>query len=289
MLAGLEPVALDWRPNLVVADAGEFAGHIVAARLGVPSVTKGFGPLLPAGRVARAGDEVASLWSDRGLDPRPYGGAYDHLYIDIYPRALQVEPGRHVPQRQLMRPVTDDRGGGGASPPLPRGRHDAALVYVTMGTVFNDPDPLRRAVEGVRALPVRVLATVGPKADPAVLGEQPEHVLVERYVPQTSVLPLCSAVVSHAGSGTVLGALALGLPQVCLPQGADQFLNAQAVAASGAGLSIAPERAAVSEIANGVTTVLKDETYRAAAHQVAASIEAMPTPDEVATALERLV
>jgi UDP:flavonoid glycosyltransferase YjiC (YdhE family) len=96
-------------------------------------------------------------------------------------------------------------------------------------------------------------------------------------------------VVSHAGSGTVLGALALGLPQVCLPQGADQFLNAEAVAASGAGLSIAPEGATAPAIANAVTAVLNDEAYRGAAQQVAKSIEAMPTPDDVATALERLV
>jgi UDP:flavonoid glycosyltransferase YjiC (YdhE family) len=43
MLKGLERVARDWRPHLVVADAAEFAGHIVAAMLGIPSVTKGFG------------------------------------------------------------------------------------------------------------------------------------------------------------------------------------------------------------------------------------------------------
>ncbi len=291
MLAGLEPFALEWCPDLVVADAAEFAGHIVAARLGVPSVTKGFGALLPEVRVARAADEVASLWAERGLDPRPYGGAYDHLYIDVYPLTLQVDPGVHVHHRQLMRPETADGAGVGvgASPALPRIRRDAPLVYVTMGTVFNDPDPLRCAVEGVRGLPVRVLATVGPNADPAVLGEQPKHVLVEQYVPQTAVLPLCDAVVSHAGSGTVLGTLARGLPQVCLPQGADQFLNAEAVVASGAGISIAPDRATVSEIANTLTAVLNDKAYRVAAKQVATSIEAMPTPDDAATALATLV
>ena len=32
ILADLAPVAHEWRPNLVVADAAEFAGHIVAAR-----------------------------------------------------------------------------------------------------------------------------------------------------------------------------------------------------------------------------------------------------------------
>ena len=227
--------------------------------------------------------------STEGSTRGPMAARTDYLYVDIYPEALQVEPGEHVPHRQLMRPVTDDRGGGEASAPLPRGRRDAPLVYVTMGTVFNDTEPLRRAVEGVRALAVRVLATVGPNADPAVLGEQPEHVLVERYVPQTAVLPLCDAVVSHAGSGTVLGSLGLGLPQVCLPQGADQFLNAEAVAASGAGLSIAPDKATVPGIGDAVTSVLNDKAYRAAAQKVAASIDAMPTPDDVVAALERLV
>jgi UDP:flavonoid glycosyltransferase YjiC (YdhE family) len=289
MLEALEPVARDWRPDLVVADAAEFSGHILAAALGIPSVTKGFGPLLPEVRVARAGDELAPLWAARGLDPRPYGGSYDSLYIDIYPPELQVEAGGHVPHRQRLRPVTADVAAGGAAVlPLPDTRPDAPLVYVTMGTVFNDPEPLRRAVEGVRELPVRVLATVGPVADPAALGEQPEHVRVERYVPQTALLPHCDVVVSHGGSGTVLGALAVGVAQVCLPQGADQFLNAGAVAASGAGLSIAPDAATPAATGDAVAAVLQREEYRKAAHIVASSIAAMPSPAEVAAILESL-
>jgi UDP:flavonoid glycosyltransferase YjiC (YdhE family) len=288
MLEGLEPVALDWRPHLVLADAAEFAGHIVAAQLRVPSVTKGFGALLPEVRVVSAAEEVAALWTSRGLEPRPYGGAYDHLYIDIYPPEMQIEAGGHVPHRQLMRPVTDDGAADGSTLPLPRARPGAPLVYVTMGTVFNDPEPLRRAVEGVRALDVRVLATVGPAADPAVLGDQPRHVVVERYVPQTAVLPHCDIVVSHGGSGTVLGALMLGLPQVCLPQGADQFLNAEAVAASGAGLSITPDAASSGSVREAVATVLRAESYRKAAQRVAASIESMPPVEDVAAVLEEL-
>src|SRR5439155_23815986 len=79
ILADLEPLALEWRPDLVVAGAAEFAGHIVAAVLGVPSVTNGFGALLPERRVCAAADEVAPLWRSRGLEPRPYGGSYDYL------------------------------------------------------------------------------------------------------------------------------------------------------------------------------------------------------------------
>jgi UDP:flavonoid glycosyltransferase YjiC (YdhE family) len=290
MLEALEPVARAWQPDLVVVEAAEFAGHLIAAMLGIPSVTKGFGPLLPEVRVTRAGDEVAPLWAERGLEPRPYGGSYDWLYIDIYPPELQVEVGKHVPHRQLMRPVTVDAAAGdGTVLPLPDTPPDAPLVYVTMGTVFNDPEPLRRAVEGVRDLPVRVLATVGPLADPATLGDQPANVRVERYVPQTALLPHCDAVVSHGGSGTVLGALAVGVAQVCLPQGADQFLNAEAVAASGAGLSITPDAATPAAVGDAVAAVLHHQQYGTAAQNVASSIAAMPPPADVASILEALV
>ncbi|MDQ3675606.1 MAG: glycosyltransferase, partial [Actinomycetota bacterium] len=62
--------------------------------------------------------------------------------------------------------------------------------------------------------------TVGPNGDPAAFGPQPPRVVLERYIPQTLLLPVCDVVASHAGSGTVLAALAHGIPQLCLPQAA---------------------------------------------------------------------
>lgn len=289
ILADLVPIALEWRPDLVVADAADFAGHIVAAELGVPSVTKGFGPLLPERRVAAAGDEVAALWRSRGLEPRPYGGSYDHLYLDIYPLELQSPAGAHVPRRQLMRPVTDDGQLETSSPlPLPDGRPDAPLVYVTMGTVFNDPELLQVVLAALGELDVRALVTVGPQADPAAIGTPPAHVRVERYVPQTLVLPHCDAVVSHAGSGTVLATLTLGLPQVCLPQGADQFLNASAVASASAGISLMPEGVTVVTVRDAIARLLADASFRHRANGIRASIASMPSPDDVAVVLETL-
>ena len=43
------------------------------------------------------------------------------------------------------------------------------------------------------------------------------------------------AVVTHGGAGTTLGALAFGVPLLVLPQGADQYANAERVVAAGAG------------------------------------------------------
>ena len=290
MLADMVPVALEWRPDLVVTDAAEFAGHIVAAELGVPSVTKGFGVLLPERRVAAAGDEVAPLWRLRGLEPRPYGGSYDHLYLDIYPPELasRTDAG-HVSCIQLLRPDTVDGQLDASLPlPLPDARADAPLVYVTMGTVFNNPEPIRVVLAALHELDVRVLVTVGPSGDPASLGTQPAHVRVERYVPQTLVLPHCDVVVSHGGSGTVLATIALGLPQLCVPQGADQYLNAAAVSSAGAGFSLMPGEAGVDAVRDAVSRLLGEASFRDVARGVSASIAAMPSPEAVAAVLESL-
>ena len=287
MLSGLIPLAQDWRPDLVLCDAAELAGHIVAAELGVPSVTKGFGALIPAHRVQRAAEEVRHLWVGRGLEPREYAGLYEHLYIDVYPPELQPGEMAHVPRRQLMRPVSDNGPVDvSAALPLPSGRSGAPLVYVTMGTVFNDPGIFHSVVSAIAALDVRLLVTVGPQGDPEVLGPQPDHVRVERYVPQSALLPHCDVVVSHAGSGTALATLELGIPQLCLPQGADQFLNAAAIARAGAGLALPPDQADGAAIAAAVQQLLEHDAYRAAARRIGAAIAEMPSPDEVSTALE---
>ena len=289
MLAGLLPVVADWRPDLVVCDAAELAGHIVAAELGVPSVTKGFGALLPASRVAAAADEVAPLWRSRGLEPRPYGGAYDTLYLDPYPPLLQDQATDHVPHRQHIRPDRDDGELDlGAPVPIPDGPANAPVIYLTMGTVFNDAGPLRVALAGLSSLHARVLVTVGPNGDPGVLGEQPANVRVERYVPQSAVLARCDVVVSHGGSGTVLGALAAGLPQLCLPQGADQFLNAAVVAAAGAGLALEPGSCTAQAVADNVRRLLTEGSFSAQAALVSESIAAMPSVADVAATLETL-
>jgi len=129
--------------------------------------------------------------------------------------------------------------------------------------------------------------TVGRGHDPDDLGRQPPNVRVAGYLPQTAILPRCAAVVSHGGSGTFLAALGLGIPQVLLPQGADQFLNAEAGAASGAARVVPPDRADVATIRAAVEEALGDPSVRAAAERMAAEIRAMPSPDEVAEALER--
>lgn len=286
-LADLLPLVRGWRPALVVHDAADLAAPIAAAAVGVPNVTHAFGALPPEARVRAAGEEVAALWRSEGLEPRAYGGAYDHMYLDIYPPRLQAAGGDHVKVRQPLRPVPFD---GATDERLPADIADDAarpLLYLTFGTVFNDNAAFRAALAGIGDLGVKVVVTVGPNGDPAAFGPQPDHVVLERYIPQTLLLPACDVVVSHGGSGTVLAALGMGIPQLCLPQAADQFINAAAVARAGAGLAIPPHEVDSTAVADAVRRLLDDSTFRRHARLVADDIAAMPSPDEVAGVLER--
>ena len=172
---------------------------------------------------------------------------------------------------QPLRPVTVSAATPTAEP----------LVYVTLGTVQNSADLLREIVAGVAGAGLPVLVAVGPRVEPASLGAQPDHVQVEQWVDQEAVLARCAAVVSHGGSGTFLGALAHGLPQLCLPQAADQFRNAEGGSRSGAALILAPGEVTSASVRAALERVLAEPGLRAGAERVAAEIAAMPGPDDV--------
>ena len=95
-------------------------------------------------------------------------------------------------------------------------------------------------------------------------------------------------VASHGGSGTLLGALAHGIPQLCLPQGADQFRNAEACRAAGAGICLSGADATPGRIEAALRQLLTDPAPRRSAERVAAEIAGMPSPADAVRALEQL-
>jgi hypothetical protein len=275
MLADLLPIVEAWEPRVLICDQAELAGPIAAAIAGVPNVTHAFGRLLPASRVERGGEAVAPLWHAHSLEPRPYAGTYEHLYLDIYPPSLQTDETAHVGDIQPLRP--------GGVPPVPA---PEAVVWITFGTVFNDDLELfEKAVEASRELEVEVVVTLGPGHGPEPLGPQPANVTVAEFIPHEDLIPRCAAVISHAGSGTFLAALAAGVPQVLLPIAADQFLNAEAGPRGGVALTLWPGEVSVSSVRDALRRVLADEEMRAAAGLVREEIAAIPPPEVVAETL----
>ena len=148
------------------------------------------------------------------------------------------------------------------------------------------------AIDGVSDLGADVVVTLGPTGDPLSLGPRPSNVLVERFVPQEAILRHCRAVVTNGGSGSVIGALAHGVPVLCGPAAASpsQRRNADAVVRAGAGLSIERGDAGTAAgIRAAVSALLEDSSYANVAGRLADEIEQMPPVAEGVTLLERLV
>ena len=85
-------------------------------------------------------------------------------------------------------------------------------------------------------------------------------------------------VVSHAGSGTFLGALAEGLPQLCLPQAADQFRNSEGARRAGVAAVLHPDESSPEAIAERGRRAPRRRRRAPAGRGVAAEIAAMPAP-----------
>jgi UDP:flavonoid glycosyltransferase YjiC (YdhE family) len=154
-----------------------------------------------------------------------------------------------------------------------------------MGTLFGNPAVFSAALAGLATLDVNVLATVGPSGDPTAFAADPARVRVERFIPLDLALDRCALAVAHGGAGTTLSALARGLPLVLIPQGADQFINAERAVAAGAAVAIAPAEFDADALRSAVARVLGERSFAVAAARVRAEVAAMPSPAQAADAL----
>lgn len=274
----------EWQPDLLVHESGELTAPIVAAQLDLPSVHHSFGRLVPLGCFELAATATEPLWRAAGVEPEPYGGVFRGVYVDICPPSLASERPPETARVEPLRPT--GRSHDGEAPPawllaLP----ERPLVYVTLGTVFNELSLFRVLLDALGELDCNVVATVGNGHDPSALDPIPLNTRVERFVPQALLLPRCSVVVSHGGSGSSLGALAHGIPMLLVPQGADQFDNAEACEAAGVAQVLMPASIRVETIRTAVETLLADTSYSGNARRLRDEIDAMPEPDELVPVL----
>jgi MGT family glycosyltransferase len=145
---------------------------------------------------------------------------------------------------------------------------DQPLVLVALSSVYQDQtDLLRRIAHGLARLPISVVLTTGQGIDPGQIPA-PRNVQVLPAAPHRRVLTDASAVVTHAGHGIVMKALAAGVPLVCIPMGRDQKDNTTRVLRLGAGVRIG-KRSAPDRIADAVAQVLGRAQYAAAARRFA--------------------
>ncbi|MEU6641954.1 nucleotide disphospho-sugar-binding domain-containing protein [Saccharomonospora sp. NPDC046836] len=259
MLGAVLELADHWKPDIVVHEPLAAAGAVVAAARGVPAIVhdtslfdgttltaataEQMGHTLPPATVAlrTAPPSVVDTGPGWRLRPVPYSGA------GPVPDWLRQEPVR--PRVLVSRSTVAGPGGG---------KLMAAVV-----TAAEHVDAEFVLVRPPTSLTQRTL---------------PTNVRLVGWVPIPDVLPTCAALVHHGGAGTLLAALAAGVPQLIEPGPGDRTQHAQLVAARGAGLACSAKEVT----AEMLTSLVTSPELRSAASQVRSEIAELPGPGVVA-------
>jgi UDP:flavonoid glycosyltransferase YjiC (YdhE family) len=280
-LPGVLDAIAGFRPDVILHESSEFAAVPAAERAGIPVAHVSVG-LTSLGEkvIGWVAPAVDALRREHGLAPDPRGERlYDHPTLSLTPPALDgPSPALHY---RVPRPA-----------PTPLAHvwdgDEHPLVYLSLGTVAPStgayPGLYRAAVDGLAPLPIRLLVSTGGQ-DPAALGPLPANVRAAPWVDEGAVGHHASAMVTHAGAGSLRAALTAGLPLVAMPLFGDQPHNARALAATGAGIVVEGGPRGLGE---AVGAVLEDPSFARRALEIADEIAALPPAGEAIEILRRL-
>lgn len=274
------------QPDLVVREMAELAAAPMAAARNIPLVTVAFSGVLTETAQRVVLDDLEPLWRTEGLDNPSWSDLYGQLYLHPFPASFGQRPDFHA-----VRPIrtsTTTSSDSLADWVLNMGA-ERQCVYITSGTEpAATTFPWHQVFSAVDALGLDAVATIGPHVDPTTLGTVADHVRIERFIPQAAMLGRVTAVISHGGAGTVLGAATHGRPQLVIPLFADQWDNAVAVHTAGCGIVVGPEQRSAEDLTASLRTLLNDSSHRDAAERVADEIDGMAPASELIPEIESL-
>jgi UDP:flavonoid glycosyltransferase YjiC (YdhE family) len=218
-----------------------------------------FDPLVAKG-VEQGRVELNGARERVGLPPSPHlhaGISRELAIVATFPQ-LEYPRVRWDPSVRVTGPLMWERPFGDVE--LPPG--DDPLVMIAPSTAQDrEQRMLAAALEGLASEPVRVLATYNRRPPPTPLEVPPNARLVE-WVSYTRTMPLCDAIVCHAGHGTLMRALSYGVPVVACPAAGDMAENAARVAWAGAGVSLPRRLTSPRGIRLAVRRLLAEPSYR---------------------------
>ena len=191
MLPDLERHARRWAPDVIVRETAEFAGCLVAERLGLPHASVATGSQSALDRTRFVAADVLDGWRARlGLAPDP-SAQMVFRYLSLVFTPPRWDRGVHPPTAQFIR-YQHPRAREESRPTWLDEPREVPLVLASLGTIHHAEAGIFEAIiEAVSGEPIQVVAAIGQDQDPARFGRPPANVRIERFVPQLAVLDEC--------------------------------------------------------------------------------------------------
>ena len=290
-----------WKPDMLIRESAEAGAAIAAEHLGLPHVDVAPAAWPKCDSIFEAGaaehlDPIRLTW---GLEPDPdLESLHRYLMVAYAPPTLAAVdigiPGAYPITTEFFRPQFFDQGGDETLPDWVSTMPEQPTIYVTLGTEVNNmpgfyPGVLQTIIEGLRDKAVNLIVTLGRDKDPADFGSQPPNVHIERYIPQSLLLPHCDLIIMHGGSNSLLQALDAGLPMVVIPLIADQFFNAAALKSLQLGQVIDLAQLTPDAVWSAAWEVLQDPAYRQNVAGMRSEMHALPDLTHAVARIEEIV
>lgn len=161
---------------------------------------------------------------------------------------------------------------------------DKPLIYLTLGS-SGASERLPAILQACADLPITLMV--------AGAGQPPEPGLARNiywadYLPGIEAAARASLVICNGGSPTSHQALAAGVPVLGIAGNLDQFLNMQAVVATGAGRLLRQDGFNAALLRAEISALLENPAYRAGAKQVASWFSRYPAIQRFTQLLEEI-
>lgn len=303
--AQIEPVRQslrNWRPDLVALDPMLYQGVIAARAEGIPlaTISSSLNPATPASldtphtrNVHSIEAERSALFAQHGIEDefRLCDWRAPRVNVVFATREYLGELADVPPNVQLVGPSLPP-GPRGDEPEFDWSRLDGRpLLYASFGSqIFHQPELFGKLARASAGLGVQLLLSAGPLAESAWARELPPHVLAVKYVPQLQVLERARAFVTHGGANSIMEALYHGVPLLQSPVCNDQFLQAEFLRRSGAGVVLDLYSAGEAQVRETLAGLLRDDApQRGAITPIQASYRAHDGARKTAELLHALV
>jgi MGT family glycosyltransferase len=184
------------------------------------------------------------------VDRRPLDDTWHRLESSV----RQTDPGFELPDS------------------IAQGSPDSRLVYLSLGSLGSaDVELMRRLVDVLANTPHRYVVSKGPQHDEYQLAD---NMWGREFLPQTRIIPMVDAVITHGGNNTVTEAMHFGKPMVVLPLFWDQYDNAQRIDETGYGVRLDTYRFSQADMDAALDLVLGDSSLRERARRAGDRVRA---------------
>lgn len=149
------------------------------------------------------------------------------------------------------------------------------IVYISLGTIYNEQLAFyKKWLAFFKNSPYQVYISIGKHIEKKKLGDIPENVVVDQYLPQLEILKRAAGFISHGGMNSVNESLYFGVPMLLFPQIHEQKINSARVEKLGAGIWYQKKALDHKSMSEALTTLMTNGSYKQNAKKIGQTLQA---------------